>query len=91
MRLPILIISLIHYSLGRLGELGSERVKDSDCCAFAPKIYGELPENNISKNYKIENNSLLSRAKDLVWRKALWLQACKSLCLLANGRSEANR
>ena len=28
-------------------------ISDIDCCAFAPEIYGKLPKNAISRDYKI--------------------------------------
>ena len=38
---------------------------DSDYCAFAPKMFGKLPKNTISRNYKFENKRLVSCAKEL--------------------------
>ena len=36
----------------------------SDCCTFAPKMFGKLPENTISRNYEITNKKLVLCAKD---------------------------
>ena len=60
---------------------------DSDCCTFAPKSFGKLPGNTISRNYKISNKRLLLCTEELLqnlplWsqgRKALWLQAREEL------------
>ena len=41
---------------------------DSDCCAFAPKMFGKLLKDTISRNYKIMNKRLLSYAKVLLCR-----------------------
>ena len=56
------IVDKIRYSLCKSKEvhLFPARVStDCDCCAFAPNIFGKLPKNTISRNYKITNKRLL--------------------------------
>ena len=61
---------------------------DSDCCAFAPNIFGKLPKNTISRNHKITNERPLFVCERTSCRmchhevksaKVLWLQARKAL------------
>ena len=75
-----------HWSLSGVKGLTGIST-DSDCCTFAPKSFGKLPGNTISRNYKISNKRLLLCTEELLqnlplWsqgRKALWLQAREEL------------
>ena len=56
---------------------------DSDCCAFAPKIFGQVTKNTISRNYKITNRRLLSWANELVQNVSLWSQVPQSTVVVS--------
>ena len=70
---------------------------DSDCCAFAPNMFGKLPKNTIPRNYKTAYKRLLSCAKGLVQnvslkcRKAIWLHAYAALWSNCKRTHQANR
>ena len=51
---------------------------DSECCAFPSKIFGKLPKNTISKNYKITNKRPISCAKELV-QNVSWSHVSQSI------------
>ena len=42
--------------------------------AFAPKLFGKLPKNTISRNYKVTNERLLSCVNELVQNVSLGTQ-----------------
>ena len=45
--------------------------QQSACCAFAPKIFGKIPKNGISRHYKTTNKRHLLSTKELVQNASL--------------------
>ena len=66
---------------------------------FCTQMFGKLPQNKISRNYKIANKRLLLSTEEpcrtchyeLKRRKALWLQAREALWANCKRRSQAHR
>ena len=82
----------------RRSQNASAIITDSDCCGFAPKMFGMISKNTISRNYRITNKGLLSFAKELVQNVPMKSSIAKHQCkrarhcgLIASGRSPANR
>ena len=66
---------------------------DSDCRAFAAKMFGKLPKNTISRSYKFTDMRRRSCAKELMQKSnvAKDLERARHCGLIADGRSQANR